>query len=169
MLFVESTHCSRQAGHSRGRGPAIVTVQLRRWPGPCVCQGSAPLITEADSMKACPEAGAKQPKAPVKQDIMQALSIGARGSRPRRAPQRESPLTANVDNCLNHHVSRSYLRFLFFFPGSVLKVTYFIKSNWMTIDQVTLPYLPGAQRSPTPGVESDLNLAHFRSPFPNVK
>lgn len=85
----------------------MLTSQLKGRPGLCVCESSTPLITEAASAEACPEAGAKQPKAPVKQDMMQAFSIRARGFRPHRAPQWDSLLTVNVDYCLNHHVSQS--------------------------------------------------------------
>lgn len=114
MLFAESTHCSHQAGHSRGRGRAMVTSQLKGRPEPCVCESSTPLITEAGSVKACPEAGAKQPKAPAKQDMMQARSFRATGFRPHRDPQAQSLLTVNLDYCLNHHASLSNLQFPFF-------------------------------------------------------
>lgn len=128
MLFAESTHCSHQAGRSRGRGRATVTSQLKGRPGLCVCESSTPLITEPGSVKACPEAGAKQPKAPAKQDMMQAISIRARGFRPHRVPQRESLLTVNVDYCLNHHVSQSYLIFLFF-PSISHECSFFFLSE----------------------------------------
>lgn len=50
-VICRNTHCLHQAGHSRGRGRALVTSQLKGRPGLDVCESSTPSITQPGSAK----------------------------------------------------------------------------------------------------------------------
>lgn len=50
-VICRNTHCLHQAGHSRRRGRAMVTSQLKGRPGLDVCESSTPSITQPGSVK----------------------------------------------------------------------------------------------------------------------